>query len=119
VKVRRTTGYLACIVAGSVIAAAYDGLAYWEHVEPTGAFAAAWPLVFLILSVLWVVEDSKSHPDVYKPFEFGFLVLMWAIPYLPYYLWHTRRFRGLLMLLGFVVLFALGSLTRLAIDLAR
>ena len=43
---------------------------------------------------------------------------MWAIPYLPYYLWHTRRFRGLLMLLGFVVLYALGFLTQLAIYLA-
>jgi len=118
VKVRRTTDYLACIVAGSVIAAVYDGLAYWEHVEPTGLFATAWPIVFVILLVLWVVEDSKSYPDVYKPFEFGFLVLMGYIPYLPYYLWHTRGFRGLLLLLGIVVLFGLSFLTQLAIHLA-
>ena len=59
-----------------------------------------------------LVEDSKSYPAIYKPFEFGFLVYIIYPLYLPYYLWRTRRFVGLLFFIAFVVLFCLGSLAQ-------
>ena len=98
-----------------MLVAAVETLSYWRDVEPASPLVSAWPLIFFVLLVLWVVEDSKAHPSIAKPFEFGFLVFIWAIPYLPYYLWRTRRLRGLLLLAGFVALYLLGYLGQLAV----
>lgn len=112
---RRASTYLAALVAGSVLVGAYDALTYWSDVEGTSPVAAAWPVLFFVLLALWVVEDSKAYPAIQKPFEFGFLVFMLVLPYLPYYLWRTRRARGLLLLAGFVGLYFLGYLAQLLI----
>jgi hypothetical protein len=74
--IRPSTTYLAGLVAGSVLVAAYEALAYWREVESTSAVAAAWPVVFLLILVLWIIEDSKAFPAIQKPFEYGFLVFM-------------------------------------------
>lgn len=113
--VRPSTTYLVGLVVGAVLVAAYEALAFWLDMESTSAVAAVWPGVFLLLLVLWVVEDSKAFPAIQKPFEYGFLVFLFALPYLPYYLWCTRRAHGLLMLAGFVGLYCLGYLAELAI----
>jgi hypothetical protein len=115
---RRANIYLATLVVGSALVAAYEAFVYSRGLEPASPAAAAWPAVFMVLLVLWVVEDSKSYPAVYKPFEYGFLVLVLWLPYLPYYLWRTRGAFGLLLLAGFVVLYLLGFLASLAIDAA-
>ena len=100
------------LVVGSVLAAAFASLASAQGVQPSHALAYGWPAAFLFLVALWLVEDSKSYPSIYKPFEFGFLVYVLSPLYLPYYLWRTRRFLGLLLLVGFVVLYYLGSLAQ-------
>jgi hypothetical protein len=115
VKARRSTTYLVGLIAGSMLVATYEALAYWRDADPTSSVAAVWPVVFLLLLVLWVVEDSRAYPSIQKPFEYGFLVFMLALPYLPYYLWRTRRFQGLLLLAAFVTLYFLGYLAQLAI----
>ncbi len=112
---RRTNVFLIALVTGSVLVAVYETLAYWRDVEPASQVAAAWPALFLLLVVLWVVEDSRSFPEIQKPFEYGFLVFIFAIPYFPYYLWRTRRWRGLLLLAGFVTLYFLSHLAQLTI----
>src|SRR5689334_3141582 len=104
--------YLAGLVAGSVLVAAYEAVVYASGLEYSSALATLWPTVFVVLLILWVVEDSKAQPATYRPFDFGFLTFLFWLPYLPYYLWHTRRSKGLLMLLGFVTLFFLGSLVQ-------
>jgi len=114
VKIRRTTPYLVALILGSVLAAAADSFAYWYDVEPSGLLST-WRFVFLVLLVLWVVEDSKAYPGVFKPFEFGFLVFLFAVPYLPYYLWRTRRFMGVLLFAAFVALYLLGYLAQVVI----
>ena len=101
------------LVVGSVLVAAYAFLASRLGVQPSHALAFGWPIAFLFLVALWVVEDSKSFPAIYKPFEFGFLVYIVTPLYLSYYLWRTRRFGGLSLLVGFVVLYWLGSLAKL------
>ena len=100
------------LVLGSALAATYAFFASVRGVQPSHALAFGWPIAFLFLVALWLVEDSKSFPAIYKPFEFGFLVYVVAPLYLPYYLWLTRRFWGLLLLVGFVVLYCLGSLAQ-------
>jgi hypothetical protein len=115
VKLRSTSPYLIAIIVGSVLVGVVETLSYWRDVEPTSPLVSAWPLAFLVLLVLWVIEDSKSHPNIDKPFEYGFLVFIWAIPYLPYYFWRTRRFKGLLLLIGFVALYLLGYFGQLVL----
>ena len=93
--------------------AAYGILAYAHGLQPSHFIAYGWPAVFLILLALWLVEDSKSFPAIYRPFEFGFLVYLLFPLYLSYYLWRTRRFVGLLLLAGLLALFLLGSLAQI------
>lgn len=112
---RRSGTYLIGLIAGSVMVAAYEVLAYLHDAEPVNIVVSLWPAAFVVLLVLWLVEDSKSYPAIYKPFEYGFLVFVLWLPYLPYYLWRTRRFSGLLFLAGLVVLYFLGYLAQLAI----
>ncbi len=107
--------YFVGLVIGSVLVALAQGVAAWQGVELTSLAASAWPFLFCVLLVFWVLEDSRRHPEIYKPFEFDYLVLLWVIPYLPYYLWRTRGARGLLMLCGFVALFCLGNGARFAV----
>lgn len=111
----RANIHLATLVACSVMVAVYQGFAYSYGVPPADVFAIWWPIVFVVLLVLWVEEDSKSYPQIYKPFEYGFLLFILWLPYLPYYLWRTRRAPGLLLLAGFVLLYMLGFLVVLAI----
>lgn len=114
-KLRSATLYLLALVTGSLLLSTVEVLTYWRDVEPSSPIIAAWPVIFVALLVLWVVEDSKEKSEIYKPFEFGFLVFIWAIPYLPYYLWRTRRFRGVLLLAGLVLLYFLGYIGQLAV----
>ena len=107
--------YLAGLVAGSSLVAIYESIVYAKGLEYNSALAAIWPTVFLVLLILWVVEDSKSQPETYRPFDFGLLTFLFWLPYLPYYLWHTRRSKGLLLLVGFIGLYFLGNLAQWAI----
>src|SRR4051812_8562392 len=106
-KSRRTSPYLMGLIAGSVVVAVYDAFTYLGNIEPIRSVASVWPFAFLVLLALWIVEDSQAYPSVYKPFEYGFLVFLYWLPYLPYYLWRTRGALGLVMLGGIVVLYSL------------
>ena len=59
--------------------------------------------VSVILVGMWVDADSRGRPNIYRPYEYGWLVYVYWIPYIPYYLWRTRGAKGLLL---FVVLLA-------------
>ncbi|MCB2017184.1 MAG: hypothetical protein KDF54_06695 [Hydrogenophaga sp.] len=116
-KLSTATLYLLALIIGSLLVSSIEVLAYWRDVETSSQVVNAWPVIFFVLLVLWVVEDSKSQPGIEKPFEFGFLVFVWAIPYLPYYFWRTRRWRGILLLTGLVLLYFLGYLGQWAVYL--
>ena len=104
--------YLTGLIAGSALVAGFEALAFARGVEMTTPVVAAWPLAFLVLLALWVIEDSKAHPEIQKPFDYGFLVFMFSLPYLPYYLWRSRGAAGFLWLAGFVGLYFLGWLAQ-------
>src|SRR5882672_5378980 len=108
--VRTKTWFLLTLAAISVLVAVYEAVLYWFDMEPTRSVLSLWTFVFAILLVLWVDADSKDYPRIYRPFEYGYLVLLFWIPYLPYYLWRTRRAAGLLLLAGLVTLYFLGDL---------
>jgi len=68
-----------------------------------------------VLLVLWVDTDSRDYPKIYRPYEYGYLVFLFWLPYLPYYLWRTRGWVGMLILGGFLVLLMLGYLVQWAL----
>lgn len=117
VKLRSATLYLLALVAGALLVSSVEVLTYWRDVELSSPIVDAWPVIFLVLLVLWVVEDSKTQPNIEKPFEFEFLVFIWAVPYLPYYLWRTRRWRGMWLLTGLAALYFLGYFGQWAVYL--
>lgn len=92
----------------SFVVGTYEAALYATGRSVGAPFQAIWSVVFLVLLVLWVDQDCRERKNIYRPFEFGFLVFLFWLPYLPYYLLRTRRAWGLLWLIGFALLFSLG-----------
>ncbi|SEN02396.1 hypothetical protein [Bradyrhizobium sp. OK095] len=103
---------LICVLA---ISALFDGLFYWHGVYGRPVSAALADTVSTILLVMWIMADQRDHPQVERPFDYGFLLSVFWVPYLPYYLWRTRRVAGLWMFAGFLGLFSLSFLVQVAI----
>jgi hypothetical protein len=110
---------LATLIAVSILAAVFQAMLYWHGVEAESPFIILWCFVFVFLLVLWVDLDSKGRPSIYRPHEYGFLVFLFWIPYIPYYLWRTRGPYGLLALLGFAALYFLGYFAQWGVYVAR
>lgn len=108
-RTRTATMYLLLLVGGSFLVALHAILAFSGGMETSFPMILAWPVAFPLVLTCWLVEDSKSFPGIYKPFDFGFLAYLLCLFYLPYYLWRTRRFLGMLLLVGFLVLYWLNS----------
>jgi hypothetical protein len=117
--VRKQRIYVGTLILVSVMAASYEGVLYWRGVASSERLIDFSQLAFIVLLVLWVDADSKTHPNIYRPYEFGQLVLLFWLPYLPFYLWRTRRVSGMLLFLGFFLLFSLGYLVQLVIYIVR
>jgi hypothetical protein len=103
------------LISISTISALFDGLFYLRGVPSMPATAALAGGLSPLLLALWVDVDSKNHRQVRRSFDYGFLVLMFLLPYLPYYLWRTRGAAGLLMCAGFLGLFLMGFLVQFLI----
>jgi hypothetical protein len=58
------------------ISALFDGLYYWRGDPSTPSTDALATAVSAFLLALWVDADSKDHPQVTRPFEYGYLVLI-------------------------------------------
>ena len=101
------------------MAATYEAILYWHGLDASENPLSLWQFFFIALLVLWVDADSKGRQNIYRPYEFGQLVFIYWLPYLPFYLWRTRRALGILMFAGFVILFFLGHLAQLVIYHAR
>jgi len=111
--------YLAAFVALAVMSATYQVVLFCLGTEASPAllWLSGWSCIFML--IMWVDADSRGRSNIYRPYEFGQLVLLFWLPYLPFYLWRTRRWLGLLMLVGFLCAFSLGNLVVLAIDISR
>ena len=69
-----------------------------------------WGVVFLLQLASWVDADTVRHRQIYRPYELGWFVYLFVIPYLPYYLIKTRGARGVLWLVGFIALYLLADI---------
>jgi hypothetical protein len=115
----RGTPLLFGLIAGSLIVGLDQAVFYWCGVEPTNALSMYWPFIFSILLALWIEQDSRGRSNVYRTFDFGFLVYFTSIFYAPYYLWRTRGKKGAVAAIGLVSLAFLGSILAMAIHVAR
>ena len=102
-----------------VVVAVYKGVLHWNHLD--GSRGSEWitTIVLVLFLVLWIDADSRGRPEIYRPFEYGFLLLFIWLPYLPYYLWRTRRVRGLLVFVGLAALFFAGDFVQLGLYAMR
>jgi hypothetical protein len=111
--------WLLALVVLSLVVGGYEAALFSMGHFVGLPFQATWPLVFLVLLVLWVDQDCRERKNIYRPFEFGFLVFLFWLPYLPYYLLRTRKAWGLLWLLGFTLLFYSGYWLQWIVYLTR
>ncbi|MCB1925511.1 MAG: hypothetical protein KDJ27_17510 [Gammaproteobacteria bacterium] len=62
-----------------------------------------WGFAFVVLSIMWAYADSKQK-QFHKPFEFGFVAyVLWPLVF-PWYLVSTRGNEGIVLFLGFLLL---------------
>ena len=97
----------------------YDAGTCWVGVEGSDRIYELSGFVFVLLLVLWVDNDSRTQPAIYRTFEYGWLAFFYWIPYLPYYFWRTRGTRGLLIFGALIIVFFLGWLVSWPSLLAR
>ena len=105
----------ASLICVAAISALIDGLFFWNGIYAKPVTAAFADTLLVLLLIMWIAADQRDHPQVERPFDYGFLLVMFWLPYLPYYLWRTRRVAGLWIFAGFLTLFSLGFLVQLAI----
>lgn len=79
-----------------------SSIAIFESLETftIGGWGFVWPGVLVLLSSLWVREDALARGAVNPSNAFFAALLLWPA-YFPIYLFTTRSWDGLLMLLGF------------------
>jgi hypothetical protein len=113
VSVPATHLLLAIILLASGVAG-LELAAHVQDIEVSSRALSLWGIVYSLLLAMWVDADSRGRAAIYRPFEFGWLVLVAAVFYLPYYLLKTRGAMGVLWLAGFIVLPVLGVLLQFA-----
>jgi hypothetical protein len=107
------------LIAGSLLVGVHQAVFYWRDLESASALSHYWPFLFSILLALWIDEDSRGRSNVYRPFDYRFLIYFTSIFYAPYYLWRTRGLRGAVASVGLVALPFLGTLLAMVIYVAR
>ena len=107
--------FMAAFVAACMAMATSEMLFFWFGGDMRRSTALLANLVTVLFLVLWLNADSKEHRNIYRPYEYGQLLMFLWLPYLPYYLWRTRGPVGFLLLCGILVLFFAGALVQWAL----
>lgn len=101
-------------VCVSLMVGIYAGWMGAHNLEPTELLLTLYSFVITILLATWLIADTRQSGRTQPTFDYGWFILIASAVYVPYYLFSTRRWRGLLMLaLMVLVLFfslALGAL---------
>jgi hypothetical protein len=117
--VLRSTAVLIAYVLLSVLVGTYQAILYKFGFEPGISLQVTWACVALLLVIFWVELDCREHQEIFRPFDFGFLLFLFWPFYLPYYLFRTRGAYAVLWLLGFVGLGFVGYALEWAVYLAH
>jgi len=101
------------LILGSILVGCFELFLYISGLENPGAVSFTWKVIFIILLIIWLDLDSRPRPDIYRPFEFGFLIFVFWPVYLPYYLAKTRKIKAFIILPVLLALLFLGDLLQL------
>ena len=94
-------------VGAALVFATYYGWLASRHLAPIQPLDVVYRFVLLLLFATWVVADGQERRRDRPTFDQGGFVLFFFIVYVPYYLFSTRRTRGLLIFVGMCLLFSL------------
>ncbi len=100
-------------VGASILFAVYDG---WLNVmgrEPGEAMFTLFHFVLTTSLATWLVADATQLRRTQPTFDHGWFILTVFFVYVPYYLISSRRWRGLAVLLGIILLFLLPSVAEM------
>jgi uncharacterized metal-binding protein len=102
------------LISLSLFIALYQLVLFINSFESSEYLFNCFGFVYLILVLMWIDLDSKEQKDIYRPHDYGFFMFIYWIPYLPYYFIKTRGAKGVLFLLGLIVLLNLGFILQWA-----
>src|SRR5262245_56787208 len=103
-RTRWKNDYLVALAVLSVLTAAYVTAALSAGGEPSRPLLALSSFISICLVAMWIDLDSRGRPEIYRPYDYGWLVYLYWIPYFPYYFWRTRGVKGLLAFAGIPLL---------------
>jgi hypothetical protein len=104
----------ACVV--SIVFAIYDGVLFWQGRAPSEHLFDLHIFLLTLLLVTWFVADSAARQRFVPSFDYGWFI--WAmLPFFaPYYLVSTRRWRGVVLCIGMLLLFLLPWLVEVVVS---
>jgi hypothetical protein len=105
-----TAGLIAAVTSG------YTAWADAQGVMPDSSVFEIYNLIMSILIVSWLVSDPEFPATKRPSFDHGMLLWMAFPVFALYQLFTTRRFRGVLILLGLVLLYAVPAIAVLITD---
>ena len=94
---------VAAVGACAVMATYYGWLAS-RHLAPVQPLMLVYQFVLLVLLATWVVADGELRGRDRPTFDQGVFVIFLFLVYVPWYLFATRRVRGLLIFVGMLLL---------------
>ena len=100
-------------VGASVVFTTYDGWLTSRHLAPDEHLFSAYRFVLAALLATWLVTDAQERHRDRPTFDQGGFALFLFVLYAPYYLFSTRRARGVLIFGGMVFLFVLPQIAEL------
>jgi len=107
-----------CMAAVIALSCVYMATLEYLGKEPSAPAILLYNIVFAFL-VACAVEVDRRTRAVRMPYEYAaFVFFFWPIA-APVYLFHTRRWRGLVTALGVILLFEVPSLASLLVYCCR
>jgi hypothetical protein len=97
----------------SAIFAVYDGYLFWIARAPDEHLFSLHQFVLAVLLTTWIVVDTTELRRARPSFDYGWFIVATFPVYVPYYLVSTRRWRGVALLAGMILLFLLPWLAEL------
>lgn len=94
-------------IGACVIVALYDGWLTFRYLGPNEHLFSVYRFVVVALFSTWLVADAQERRRDRPTFDQGGFALFLFVLYAPYYLFSTRRGRGLLIFGGMALLSAL------------
>lgn len=98
----------------AILLSVYETLRYLGGCGPSDRVQTLWRLIFFLMVVMWVDNDSRIHRKSERCFDYPFLVYIFSPVYLPYYFYRTRGFLfGSILMIFFVLLCCLPYIVQL------